>query len=109
MTTFLFFSSVILMQKCKHAKVENNWCKVNMNNYQCYFSTKLRIFKSFGQNWPERVLYSLGASPGLGDGDPHGCASCDGDSPDITFSLHTCLGCGFTFVGVGSLLTSSPL
>ena len=54
------------------------------------------------------VLYSLGASFELRDGDLDGCTSCDGDSDDgVTFSFHTCLVYGFDLGGVGSSFTTS--
>ena len=48
----------------------------------------------------------IGASVGLGDGDPDGCTSCDSGG-DVTFSFHTCLVYGLEFGGAGSSFTTS--
>ena len=48
-----------------------------------------------GLGW-RRVLYLLGASSGLSNGDPDGCISCDGVSDDdVTFFRQTYLGFEF--------------
>ena len=77
--------------------------KVNMDNYQFYLPARVQCFKSSEYDLIEEVLYFLGASIGLGDGDLDGCTSCDGDSnDDVTFSFHTYLVCGLDFGRVGS-------
>ena len=77
-----------------------------MNNYQFYLLARVQIFKSSGQDFSSLVHF-LGASVGLGDGDLDSCTSCDGDSDDVTFSLHTCLVYGLDFGRVGSSFTTS--
>ena len=82
--------------------------KINMDNYQFYLLTRVRCFKSSEQDLTGEVLYSLGASIGLGDGDLDGCTSCDGDSnDDVTFSFHTSLVYGLVFGIVGSSFMAS--
>ena len=78
-----------------------------MDNYRCYLPAMVQNFKSSGQDSLEKVLYSLGASVGLRDGDLDGCTSCNGDSDDVTFSFHTYFICGLDFGGVGSSFTGS--
>ena len=60
-----------------------------------------------GLGW-RKILYTLGASFGLSDGDPDGCTSCDSVSDgDVTFSFHTYLVCGLNIGGVGASFTTS--
>ena len=95
MMKFLFsFLNAMLMQKSKYAKgkIIHAILKVNIDNYQFYLLARVQCFKSSEQDLIEEVLYFLGASIGLGDGDLDGCTSCDGDSnDDVTFSFQTCL------------------
>ena len=81
--------------------------KVNMDNYQFYLPARVQCFKSSEYDLIEEVLYFLGASIGLGDGDLDGCTSYDGDFDDVTFSFHICLACGLDLGGVGSSFTTS--
>jgi hypothetical protein len=63
-------------------------------------------FKSSEQDFFSNLVYSLGASVGLGDGDLDGCTSCVGNSDDVvTFFFHTCLVCGLDLGEVGSSFT----
>ena len=79
-----------------------------MDNYRCYLMVRVQIFKSSGQDLTREKSFTLGASFGLSDGDPDGCTSCDGDFDDnVTFSFHTCLGCGLVIGGVGSSFTNT--
>jgi hypothetical protein len=93
------------MQKSKYAKVKiiRAMLRVNMDNYQCYLSVRVWIFKSCEHDF-SISFYSSGASVGLRDGDFDGYTSCDGDSDDddVTFSFYTCLVYGVDFGGVGS-------
>ena len=77
--------------------------KVNMDNYRCYLTARVQIFKSSEQDLAgEESFTFLGASFGPEDGDSDDCASCD----DVTFSFHTCLVCGLDFGGAGSSFTT---
>ena len=79
-----------------------------MDNYRCYLPARAWIFKSFGQDLTEQVLYSLGASSGLSNGDSGGYTSYDRDSDDdVTFSFHTCLDYGFDLGGVSPSFTGA--
>ena len=60
-----------------------------------------------GLGW-RKILYTLGASFGLSDGDPDGYTSCDDVSDgDVTLSFHTCLVCGLDLGRVGSSFIGS--
>jgi hypothetical protein len=76
--------------------------KVNMDNYRCYLTARVRIFKS-----PDRtfslVLLFLGCICRSQRWRPRWFTSCDGGSDDdVTFSFHTCMVCGLDIDGVGS-------
>ena len=77
-----------------------------MDNYRCYLLARVQNFKSSNRT-TSSLVYTLGASVGLRDGDLDGCTSCDGDSDDVTFSFRTYLVCGLDFGGVGSSFTTS--
>jgi hypothetical protein len=52
--TFYFsFLNVMLMQKSEYTKVKiiHAMLKVNMDNYRCYLSVRVRIFKSSGEDF----------------------------------------------------------
>jgi hypothetical protein len=80
--------------------------KVNMDNYRCYLSARVHIFKSSGYDFFLQSCFPSGASIDLRDGDLDGCTSCVGDSDDVvTFFFHTCLVYGLDLGGVGSSFT----
>ena len=76
------------------------------HNYRFYLTMRVQCFESSEQD-SSGFVYSSGASVGPGDGDLDSCTSCDGDSDDVTFSLHTCLVYGLDFGRVGSSFTTS--
>ena len=80
-----------------------------MDNYRCYLTVRVLIFKSFEQDLTgEKFFIPLVHHPGLSGGDPDGYTSCDGDSDDdVTFSFHTCLDCGLVLGRVGSSFTGA--
>ena len=75
-----------------------------MDNYQFYLPARVRCFESSEQD-SSSLIYSSGASVGLGDGDLDSCTSCDSD--DVTFSFHTYLAGGLDLGSVGSFFTNS--
>ena len=79
--------------------------KVNMDNYRCYLTTRVWIFKSSGQDLAREESFTLWVHHPVPAIETDDCASCD-SGDDVTFSFHTCLVYGLDFGGAGSSFTT---